>query len=201
MRIKKRTTLLLILLLSASLISGCAVPQEQAQVTTLPSSTGGQQSGSIAKRFQEPVSQGRTAVESAIELSEKYAKLSDEAAVLRQENQDFTARSRQLKEQVAALETQLQQTQKELGEANDILIEMRIELNNWKTNVLGFRDEMRDAEKAQLEALLKILKVLGGEVNAESAQQKNTVSLAAPPSESKHGEPQPQQTPASGDSK
>jgi len=199
MRIKKSTTLLLILLLSASLISGCAVPQEQAQVTTLPSSTGGQQSASIAKRFREPAS--RTAVESAMELSEKYAKLSDEAAVLRQENQDFTARNRQLKEQVAALETQLQQTQKELGEANDILIEMRIELNNWKTNVLGFRDEMRDAEKAQLEALLKILKVLGGEVNAESAQQKNTVSLAAPPSESKHGEPQPQQTPASGDSK
>jgi hypothetical protein len=112
-------------------------------------------------------------VESAMELSKKYAELSQEATVLRQKNQDFAAKNYQLKDQVVVLEAQLQQAQKELTEANELLIEMRIELNNWKTDVLGFRGEMREAEKAQLQALLKILEVLGGEVQVESAQNTN----------------------------
>ena len=45
------------------------------------------------------------------------------------------------------------------------MLQTRIELNNWKNDVLGFRGEMQDAQKAQLEALLKILKLMGGEVN------------------------------------
>ncbi|MFB0524723.1 MAG: hypothetical protein ACETVZ_04235, partial [Phycisphaerae bacterium] len=59
---------------------------------------------------------------------------------------------------------------------------MRIELNNWKANVLGFRDERREAEIAQLEALLKILKILGGEVTrapTESGQANTTLAAEA----------------------
>jgi hypothetical protein len=51
---------------------------------------------------------------------------------------------------------------------------MRIELNNWKTSILGFRDEMRQADIAQLETLLKILKILGGEVTVQSAQGRQS---------------------------
>jgi hypothetical protein len=50
---------------------------------------------------------------------------------------------------------------------------MRIELNNWKTNIIGFRDEMRDADKTQLQALLRILKALGGEVSPEVSRQQD----------------------------
>ena len=70
------------------------------------------------------------------------------------------------------------QTKKELTQANELLIEMRIELNNWKTNILGFRDEIRDTEKAQFEALLKILEVLGGEI--ETDQLTTETSTASP---------------------
>jgi chromosome segregation ATPase len=125
---------------------------------------------SVAKRFHESSSQNPSVVDSAIELSEKYAKLSDEASLLRQQNKDLITRNQLFEDQVAALEKQLKQTQKELAEANEILIETRVELNNWKSDVLGFREEMRDAESAQLEALLKILHVLGGEINTESAR-------------------------------
>ena len=45
---------------------------------------------------------------------------------------------------------------------------MRVELNNWKTNVLGFREEMRQADTEQLKALLKVLTILGGEVKGTS---------------------------------
>ena len=199
MQANKKIMLLLIPSLLIFLLSGCPVPQKPAEVILPPDSTEGQpRLVGVAKRFQESAPRGPTAVESAIELSEKYAKLSEEAAVLRQKNQDFITKNRQLKEQVVAIETQLQQTQKELTEANDLLIEMRIELNNWKTDVLGFRDEMRDAEKAQLEALLKILKILGGEVRAESAQGENTGSAVRSPNEP--AQPQSQETPTLGES-
>jgi chromosome segregation ATPase len=166
-----KTVLSLVSSILIFLLSGCSSGQKPAEAIGQPSPIERQQTDSLAKRFQEPAPKGPTAVESAIELSEKYAKLSEEATVLRHQNQDFAAKNQQFKNQVIAFEAQLRQTQKELTEANDLLMEMRIELNNWKTDVLGFRDEMRDAETAQLEALLRILKVLGGQVDAESAKR------------------------------
>ncbi len=184
MQSNKKTILLLISLMPIFLLSNCISVEEPLDVAILSDSTARlsspksekQQSESVAKRFQESAPQKPTVVESAMELSKEHAKLSEEAAVLRQENRDLTARNQQLKGQVVTLEAQLQQTQRELSEANDLLITMRIELNNWKTDILGFRDEIRDAETAQLEALLKILKVLGGEVKTKSAQGKDTSS-------------------------
>jgi chromosome segregation ATPase len=136
-----------------------------------------QQNSSAVKRFQEPALQGRTAVESAIELSQKYAELSDQAVALRGKNQDLTAENEQLKEQVTSLGAKLQQTQKELTEANNLLIQMLAELNNWKSNILGFRNEMRDASKAELEALLKVLEILGGQ---PTTQPPNTTNEEQP---------------------
>ncbi len=186
MQSNKKTILLMISLMPVFLLSNCVSVQEPVDVAVLSDSTARlsslkaekKQSESVAKRFQESAPQNPTVVESAMELSQKHAKLSEEAAVLRQENRDLTARNQQLKNQVVTLEAQLQQTQRELGEANDLLITMRIELNNWKTDILGFRDEIRDAETAQLEALLKILKVLGGEVKTKSAQTEDTSSTS-----------------------
>jgi PBP1b-binding outer membrane lipoprotein LpoB len=188
MQTDKLTTILLILLMSIFLLSGCSSFQKPADVVTEPNPfekfTSQQQ---VARRFQESAPQSPTAVESAIELSEKYASLSEEALVLRQQNQDLIAKNNQFKNQITALGAQMQQTQKELTESNDLLIEMRIELNNWKTDILGFRNEMRDSETAQLEALLKILQVLGGQVTVESVKAKNTGSAVA--SLSKSGQP------------
>ena len=184
MQSNKKTIFLLISLMPVLLLLNCVTVQEPPELAVISDSmdrlsspkSDKQQSDSVAKRFQESAPQQSTVVASAMELSKEHAKLSEEAAVLRQENKDLTARNQQLKGQIVTLEAQLQQTQRELNEANDLLITMRIELNNWKTDILGFRDEMRDAETAQLEALLKILKVLGGEVKTKSAQGKDTSS-------------------------
>ncbi|MHC4541474.1 MAG: hypothetical protein ACYS74_17110 [Planctomycetota bacterium] len=181
MQTNTRTVLLLAFVTQTLLVlTGCSSGRKQTEAAVHPDDPLQKYWNDIvAKRFQESDSHGSTAVESAIELSEKYASLSEEAATLRQQNQDFAARNQQLKEQAAALEVQVQQTQKELAEANDLLIEMRIELNNWKSNILGFREEMREAETAQLEALLKILKVLGGQVPVETAKAENASSTVA----------------------
>jgi chromosome segregation ATPase len=190
MQAKQKIMLSLIPTLLIFLLPGCSITKEPGTFTVLPIShkqpqqnTTQPPTGSVAKRFQDPVSENPTAVESAIELSQKYAKLSEEAAGLNQENQDLIIRNRQLKDQNTALKTQLQQTQKELTEANDLMIEMRIELNNWRTDILGFRDEMRDADTTQLQALLRILKILGGEVKEESARNENAGSTTVSPAE------------------
>jgi len=111
------------------------------------------------------VSQGPTAVESAIALSDKYAKLSEEAAALRLQKQTLDTENQRLKNDLQSCRVQSEQAQKELAQTNDLLLQTRVELNNWKNDVLGFRGEMQDAQKVQLEALLKILKLMGGEVN------------------------------------
>ena len=133
---------------------------------------------SVADRFDVSGPQSASAVNSAIELSGKYARLSEEMVEQKTQNQHLLADNKRIKEQIDFLEPKLWQTQKELTEANDLLLEMRIELNNWKTNILGFREEIRSANTAQLEALFKILKVLGGEVAAEPYQQSNAVAAA-----------------------
>ena len=142
------------------------------------SDAAGAKSGeATAQRFQDTPLEGRTAVESAIELTEKYARLSDQNAALRQENQRMGTDNESLRQQVTSLETRLKQTQKELGEANDLLIEMLTELNNWKSNILGFRGEMRQAAQAQLEALLKVLELLGGQAEAGAIERKHAETL------------------------
>ncbi len=164
----------LLALVLAVALSGCTASHSQpaAVVTDVPDRE------SAAKRFQDPPIDGRTAVESAIELSEKYARLSDQAATLRQENQRLTSENEALRQQTTALEAKLRQTQKELGEANDLLIEMLTELNNWKSNILGFRSEMRQAAQAQLEALLKVLEILGGETEAGTLERRHATTLS-----------------------
>ncbi len=153
-------------------LSGCTTPPKSPNATT-----GGPPAETTAKRFQDTSLEGRTAVESALELSEKYAKLSDQTATLRQENQRLTTENDNFRQQIASLEVKLKQTQKELGEANDLLIEMLTELNNWKSNILGFRGEMRQAAQAQLEALLKVLEILGGQAEAGAIERKHAATL------------------------
>jgi chromosome segregation ATPase len=170
MKTKKKIKFFLIPSMVIFIMSSCSVYRERPDDITLSDFDQTRDRDLLERRFKEPDPQEVTAVEPAIELSKRYAELSDETAELKLKNQDLTAENHQLKVQVDALEAELLKTQEELAQANSLLREMVIELNNWKTNVIGFRDEMRGAEKAQLEALLKILEVLGGEVKAESVE-------------------------------
>ena len=178
MQTEKSIISLLIFLIPIFMLSGCSSTQQPQDLAVDSVETEWQQNDSIANRFQEPDPEGPTVVESAMKLSSEYSRLNQEAALLRQQNEDLIARNRQLNGQVASLDGQLRQTQKELAEANSLLIEMRIELNNWKADILGFREEMRNAETAQLETLLRILKILGGQVT-ESAKAEVTGAVGS----------------------
>jgi len=188
MLVNKRDVAFLMCLLWVLGLGGCVVVQKPPITGSKadgPAGTGGQGAAPMerpdsneesAKRFEPAPPKGKTAVETAMELSEKYAALSEEAAALRRSNEQLELRKRSLEKELAEVRKELKQTEKELGEANDLLVEMRIELNNWKSDVLGFREEMRDAERAQLEALLRISKFLGAELRVKPEGGEGTAA-------------------------
>jgi hypothetical protein len=185
MKTDKKITFVLIAAAIVVLQLSCSMPQRPVPLSGLLNAEPAYQRPATAARFRESAPHGPTAVESAIELSEKHAMLSEEAAQLRERNKSLVAENRRIKEESAAADAQLQQVQKELTEANAMLMEMVVELNSWKSDVIGFREEMRVAEKAQLKTLLRILEALGGEVNTESVHamsrpaKPKTTALAA----------------------
>lgn len=140
---------MIIAVLSLVTFTGCDPINNSAQ------SLQANQQSSIAKRFETPQEEAKSAVQSAVEISQKYTELAEQTAQLKQAKTDLEKENLELKTQVTALQKELEQTQKELTEANDMMLEMRVELNNWKNNVLGFRDEMMQAEKAELELSCK----------------------------------------------
>lgn len=122
--------------------------------------------------------QGETAVENALIWSEKFADAVVDLGKMQQENHQLAEKSRKQSDHIITLQQEIKQYQKELAESNTMLLEMKDELGNWKTNVLGFRDEIRQAQEAQLAALRRVLKLLGGDLDEQDDQ------LAASPGRS-----------------
>ncbi len=176
MQTNKKILSFLILSALIFLFTGCYALQEPVAVVLNPDSAR-HDSPNMSKRFQDTAPEGQTVVDSAIELSHKYAEISEEITELRRKNQDLITRNRQLKDRLSVLEPELKQTRKELKEANDFLIDMTIELNNWKTDVLGNREEIRQANIAQMEILLKIAEAMGAEINSEQKENKQAIEI------------------------
>jgi hypothetical protein len=153
-------TLLGTLMIASLAVGGCSyfkekpVAKPEAPVDSTPA------------KYDSGAASTLTPVESSLLLSEKYAALAVDSEKLRYENKRLTDENTDLKGKVVKLQADYDQAAKELKEANSMAIDLRIELNNWKNNVLGFRDEMRESQKAQLEALVRIMQLLGGESHA-----------------------------------
>ena len=122
----------------------------------------------------EAIQETESAVESALAWSEKYSQAVEKLLNAQQDNRKLQESNREASAQISKLQAELDQSQKELGEANAMLMELRQELEKWKKDVLGFRQEMRSSQEAQLEALTKVLKLLGGEVVQPTTQPAGT---------------------------
>jgi regulator of replication initiation timing len=121
---------------------------------------------------------GQGAVDIALEWSKKYATAAEELVKSQKTVQELTEQNKKLRTELAGLQARLGQSQKELDEANEMLVELGKELREWKKNVLGFRDEVLQAQRTQLDAIRKILVLLGGEVSGrKNAAGESTVSV------------------------
>jgi chromosome segregation ATPase len=117
----------------------------------------------MQRRFESTAETDDTPVQNAVIWAQKYEELSLRNNELRDQNNKLYLENQRLVRETDKLNMQLEQSQKDLAEANDFLQQMHLELTKWKSDVLGFRDEIRTSQKAQLEALSKILSVLGAE--------------------------------------
>jgi hypothetical protein len=116
----------------------------------------------MQRRFDARPDEG-SAVQNAVIWAQKYEELSVRNNELREQNNKLYLENHRLQREVEKLKLQLEQAKKDLDEANEFLQQMHLELTKWKSDVLGFRDEIRTSQKAQVEALNKILSVLGAE--------------------------------------
>ena len=140
--------------------------QSQSTPQQLPAET------AMENRFADTTGIGST--ENALMWSDKYDQLSEKFRELSEENITMTKERIALKKTIMDLEEQLSTTRLELDDANLFLQDMHKELTQWKGDVLGFRDEMRQSDSAQIQALTRILKVLGAELSEPVAMKTST---------------------------
>ena len=120
-----------------------------------------------------------TAVENALVWSEKYSRAMEQLAAERKKNRELEEEKRALQAQIGDLHAELARAQQELEEANTLLIDVRAENEKWRANILGYRDEMRRSHLTELEALAKVLKLLGGELPATPASAETPTDQTA----------------------
>lgn len=139
------------------------IVKDPVSVSPRPPAVVQQDTANLQNRFSDETAEQQDAVQSAVMWSEKYQQLSETASELREKNIRLLEENTMLKQEVQTIRVELTQTRKELDDANSFLQKMHLELTQWKTDVLGFRDEIRRSEAAQLSALAKILRILGAE--------------------------------------
>jgi DNA repair exonuclease SbcCD ATPase subunit len=171
----------------AAVLAGCfeqertvrtATPVETAPVKPSPAPAGQADYLGPATLKDETGREIPSATDSAVEWSVKYAQTSEKLLAAQRENQELMEKIRALAGQAAKLQAELDGSKKQLKDADAMLLELRTELEKWKTNVLGFREEMRAADQAQLEALHKVLRLLGGEAPRVQGSQEHPPSAA-----------------------
>ncbi len=111
--------------------------------------------------------EGETAVDKALMWAQRCQAANEQVSHLQQENQALAQKNQTLQEQVNKARQELDQLNRELADANTMMVDVRKELDRWRASVLGFRQEIREAQQTQLEALAKIMKMLGGEMNVQ----------------------------------
>jgi len=109
-----------------------------------------------------------TAVDIAARLSEKYGQAVDRLNNLQVKHQSLLEKDKNSQQQIKKLQLDIIRAEKELVEANAMLKEMQGELKKWKEDVLGFRSEMRESQKALLNGVTRLHVLISGGVAVES---------------------------------
>ncbi len=118
----------------------------------------------VADIHQGEKLEGRGGVDIAMEWSSRYAEVTERLMLVERDNRDLLVENQHLQMEIQQVQAELAAMEQELSEANQMLVDLHQELDSWKRDVLSFRDEMRRAQAAQLNALQKVLRVLGGDV-------------------------------------
>ena len=149
-------------------LSGCNVniPDEMIPEAFAESTRNTKQPAPVAvsnsKRFGSNVD-NESRYEDDRNWAVKNKELKSQNVHLKRLNDELAKDNERLVKRFDAMKVNLETAEKELTDANEMLIEMRKELDGWKTDVLSFRKESNYVHKEQLKALVRIRKLLGAE--------------------------------------
>lgn len=156
----------IVILITASLMLSACENVQQNTIDTAPIEQQAQSQSQPqpveANRFQNAPDEP-TAIDKLIKLAQEKADLSEKYIEQLKSNNKVSNENAQLRQVNKQLTAELEQTKTELNQTNKLLIEMRAELDQWKSKILEFHNESRNTDKAQLEALFKILQLIGGQ--------------------------------------
>jgi len=159
-----------VVILMAAAMAGCGFPQPMAPQAEPVVQRGGDLGGGDATYLaktairEETSPEADNAVDAALEWAKRYSIASAELQKLQKEHRQLLKDNQDYRHETTRLKVELNRAEKELSEANAMLLDMRDDLEKWKADVLGFRREMRQAQEAQLNALARILTLIGGAV-------------------------------------
>jgi septal ring factor EnvC (AmiA/AmiB activator) len=166
----KRTAFLLLLAIAAAFAVGCeevtikAGPDPEDVAVEDPYA--GEPIGylpSTSIKGGKQTANADSAVASAMELQEKYAKAMERMMEMQRQVVAMEKANHELQKKIASMETARAQDARELKDANERLFEMKKDLEKWKKNVFGFQGEMRQALVAIMKSQERVLKLLGAE--------------------------------------
>ena len=157
---------LIAILTAVTLLAGCDLQPARLEATPKPPPTPPGRTdvidtqGVAAPHDEKPTD---SAVDTALQWAQRYAEVSQKLAESQAENKQLLNEKQAQAEKVTKLQDDLAKTQGQLKDANTMLMDMKRELEKWKDNVLTYRSEMRDAQAAQMNVLVRIVKLLGGD--------------------------------------
>lgn len=122
-----------------------------------------QDSASLERRFTDPLETRTDPTQLMTMWAQRYEESSRQNEQLRDNSSKLVLENARLMQENEKLKLELQECRRDMEQSNTLLEQAHVELSKWKTDVLGFREEIRQAQAAQLSALTKILRVLGAE--------------------------------------
>ena len=157
-----------IIVISCLFFLGCEISEDaMTRLNTLPQNNYIEQEDPLKPVASDSIAKHQGSSKLTIEDSRMWAQkikqLEERNQNFKIQNQELAQDNERLRKRYNAMKDTLESTEKELDDANDMLIEMRKELDGWKMDVLGHREEIDAQHKAQMEALIKILKLMGAE--------------------------------------
>ena len=153
-------------------------PREPAPAPQPPAESGNAEylAHTAVKTDTAPPAPG--AVDVALEWSRKYADASERLVAEQRAGRELREQNRQLADQVAKLQTQIAQSQRELAEANETLMQLGRETQDWKKQA-ALVETILQAQKTQIDAMKKVLLLLGAEAGPAGAKQASTAGATA----------------------
>ena len=167
------------ILLTGAMLAGCDYKFQSRPPSAVAASENTEKgSGEGLLNNWRGVTDNTDAVAIGAQAVKKRDETMDKLEEVRKQHRLLLDKDKISQEDISKLEAKLAGTEKELTEANEMLMEMQVELAKWKKDVLSFREEMRDSQKVLIEGVTRLHVLISGGVAMDPPKAKPAAPIA-----------------------